>query len=66
MPDDQLAAVLEDCVRALRAGATREECLRAYPRLRGQLAPLLEGASRCRRKPSPLSQPRAVRALAPR
>lgn len=44
MSDARLAAVLEDCVRALRNGATREQCLRAYPELRRELAPLLSTA----------------------
>ena len=44
MPDSYLAAVVEDCLRALKAGVSRDECLRAYPELRSQLAPMLQSA----------------------
>jgi len=44
MTESYLAAVVEDCVRAMRSGATREDCLRAYPELRGRLDPLLRRA----------------------
>ncbi len=44
MNDSHLAAVIEDCLRALRGGASREECLGAYPELRAQLEPILVSA----------------------
>ena len=41
MNDSYLASVIEDCLRALRGGASRDDCLRAYPELRLQLEPIL-------------------------
>ena len=45
MFDARLAAALDDCIRGLRAGLSRDDCLRAQPGLRSQLAPLLNAAS---------------------
>jgi hypothetical protein len=33
---------LDDCLRAMAIGASREQCLRGYPGLRDELAPLLD------------------------
>jgi hypothetical protein len=39
-----LAAALDDCLERVRAGASLEECLARHPRLRRDLAPLLDAA----------------------
>lgn len=51
MNDSHLAAVIEDCLRALRGGASREDCLAAYPELRAQLGPILGTASALKTAP---------------
>jgi hypothetical protein len=50
--DRRVARALEECLRALRAGASIEECLAAHPELSQELRPLLEAALRL--KPVPV------------
>ncbi len=46
MPDDRLDSVLDECIARLRAGATVDECLAAYPSWRADLERLLFAAAR--------------------
>jgi hypothetical protein len=55
---DELIEIFDDCLNALAAGASRDDCLARYPALRDELRPLLAVAGAARAMGASASIPR--------
>ena len=66
MSDTRVSRALDDCLAAMRKGATQEECLLFHADLRAELRPLLAAAVNIRQEPRiemPLERAEAARAM---